>query len=90
MRKLGLILVSTCLAISCGALQGGTVDSGPKQLTYKQVPDTIKGQLTPICQDIWLTVTGRGIEVDDLQVCITQLANGATADDIKSSLQARK
>lgn len=82
MKKL-MWLFPFVLILSACATQGVVVNGRPKQVTYKQISETIRGQLTPTCQDLWLEELHRGIEADDLEMCITQLVNGATPEDIR-------
>lgn len=70
--------------LSACALQGGTINTGPKQVTYEQISDTVRGQWTPTCQDIWLQELGREVDTDALKICITQIVNGATSEAIRA------
>jgi hypothetical protein len=84
-----LFLALAVLASGC-ALQGGTINTGPRQKTYAEIDQATRDKWAPSCRDIWLQELGRAIDQDGLETCITQFANGATSEAIRASVRASK
>lgn len=87
--RLSIALLAACLASGC-ALQGGTINQGPRQKTYAEIDQATRDKWAPSCRDIWLQELGRAVDPSGLETCITLFVNGATSEAIRETVRASK